>query len=59
MLLRCDVVGNYTEMEMHIFTEIVRIQMLLMGMLEPPLRGERYDSRRSSQHMYIVLACFP
>ncbi len=28
-------------MEMHIFTELVGIQMLLMGTLEPLLRGDR------------------
>jgi hypothetical protein len=41
MLLRSDVVGSHTEMEMHIFTELVGIQMLLMGTLEPLLRGEK------------------
>jgi hypothetical protein len=28
-------------MEMHIFTELVGIQMLLMGTLEPLLRGDK------------------
>jgi len=41
MLLRSDVVGSHTGMEMHIFTELVGIQMLLMGTLEPLLRGEK------------------
>ena len=41
MLLRSDLVGTHTEMEMHIFTELVGIQMLLMGTLEPLLRGEK------------------
>jgi len=41
VLLRSDVIGNHTEMEMHIFTELVGIQMLLMGTLEPLLRGEK------------------
>jgi hypothetical protein len=41
ILLRRDVIGTHTEMEMHIFTELVGIQMLLMGTLEPLLRGER------------------
>jgi hypothetical protein len=41
VLLRSDVVGSHTEMEMHIFTELVSIQMLLMGTLEPLLRGEK------------------
>ena len=41
VLLRSDVVGNHTEMEMHIFTELVGIQMLLMNTLEPLLRGDK------------------
>ena len=41
VLPRSDVVGSHTEMEMHIFTELVGIQMLLMGTLEPLLRGEK------------------
>ena len=41
ILLRSDVVGSHTEMEMHIFTELVGIQMLLMGTLEALLRGEK------------------
>ena len=40
MLLRPEAVGKSTEMEMHIFTELVGIQMLLMSTLEPILRGE-------------------
>ena len=41
VLLRADVVSGRTEMEMHIFTELVGIQMLLMGTLEPLLRGDK------------------
>ena len=41
VLLRADVVGGCTEMELHIFTELVGIQMLLMGTLEPLLRGDK------------------
>jgi hypothetical protein len=41
ILLRNDVLGRHTEMEMHIFTELVGIQMLLMGTLEPLLRGDK------------------
>jgi hypothetical protein len=41
ILLRGDVIGRHTEMEMHIFTELVGIQMLLMGTLEPLLRGDK------------------
>ena len=40
-LLRGTVASNRAEMEMHIFTELVGIQMLLMNALEPLLRGEK------------------
>lgn len=40
LLLRPEAIGKSTEMEMHIFTELVGIQMLLMNTLEPILRGE-------------------
>jgi len=32
---------SQTQMEMHIFTELVGIQMLLMNTLEPLLRGDK------------------
>jgi len=41
LLLRGAVVGNPAPMEMHIFTELVGIQMLLMNTLEPLLRGDK------------------
>ena len=41
LLLRGAVVSNRGEMEMHIFTELVGIQMLLMNALDPLLRGEK------------------
>lgn len=34
-------VGTNSEMGMHIFTELVGVQMLLMNTLEPLLRGEK------------------
>jgi len=40
-LLGSVVVGSHTDMEMHIFTELVGIQMLLMNTLEPLLRGDK------------------
>ena len=40
-LLGSVVVGNHTDMEVHIFTELVGIQMLLMNTLEPLLRGDK------------------
>lgn len=41
LLLRGAVASNRGEMEMHLFTELVGIQMLLMNALEPLLRGEK------------------
>jgi hypothetical protein len=41
LLLRGAIAANRGEMEMHIFTELVGIQMLLMNALEPLLRGEK------------------
>ena len=41
LLLRGAVATNRGEMEMHIFTELVGIQMLLMNALDPLLRGEK------------------
>jgi len=40
------VASNRDEMEMHIFTELVGIQMLLMNTLEPLLRGEKLDQEQ-------------
>ena len=41
LLLNSVVVGSHTQMEKHIFTELVGIQMLLMNTLEPLLRGDK------------------
>jgi hypothetical protein len=41
LLLHGVVVGSHTPMDMHIFTELVGIQMLLMNTLEPLLRGDK------------------
>jgi hypothetical protein len=41
LLLNSVVVGSHTQMEMHIFTKLVGIQMLLMNTLEPLLRGDK------------------
>ena len=40
-LLRGAATSIRGEMEMHLFTELVGIQMLLMNALEPLLRGEK------------------
>jgi hypothetical protein len=41
VLLRAAAFASHSEMELHIFTELVGIQMLLMNTLEPLLRGEK------------------
>ena len=41
LLLHGVVVGSHTPMDLHIFTELVGIQMLLMNTLEPLLRGDK------------------
>ena len=41
LLLRGTVVGSHASMDMHIFTELVGIQMLLMNTLEPLLGGDK------------------
>lgn len=41
LLLGGVVVGSHTPMDMHIFAELVGIQMLLMNTLEPLLRGDK------------------
>ena len=43
LLLRGAVADNRGQLEMHIFTELVGIQMLLMHALEPILRGENLE----------------
>lgn len=40
LLLRGAISANRGEMELHLFTELVGIQMLLMSALEPLLRGD-------------------
>jgi len=41
LLLRGAVASSRGEMEIHLFTELVGIQMLLMNALDPLLRGEK------------------
>ena len=43
LLLRGAVTDNRGQLEMHIFIELVGIQMLLMNALEPILRGEKLE----------------
>ena len=38
--------GDSEQLEMHIFTELVGIQMLLMNTLEPILRGDKMTQER-------------
>jgi hypothetical protein len=42
--------SSQAQMEMHIFTELVGIQMLLMNTLEPLLRGDRI----AQEHLTIL-----
>ena len=48
VLLRGEAGGSRNDMDMHIFTELVGIQMLLMNTLEPLLRGDRIEPDRVS-----------
>jgi len=41
LLLNGAVASDHREMETHLFTELVGIQMLLMNALDPLLRGEK------------------
>ena len=43
VLLRPEALGKGTEMEVHLFTELIGIEMLMMKTLEPILRGERLE----------------
>jgi hypothetical protein len=54
ILLHGDVLGKHTEMEMHIFTELVGIQMLLMNTLEPLLCGEKLTREEVKAHFRLV-----
>ena len=48
-LLRRADAENTGQMEMHIFSELVGIQMLLMGTLEPLLRGANLPAEQVDQ----------
>jgi hypothetical protein len=54
LLLRNVAVGGGTEMEMHVFTELVGIQMLLMNTLEPLLCGEKLSREEVKAHFRQV-----
>lgn len=41
VLLRGEATSRQSEIDMHIFTELVGLQMLLMDTLEPLLRGDK------------------
>lgn len=49
VLLRADSEGRKSEMEMHIFTELIGIQMLLMGALEPLLKSLNMSAEQVDQ----------
>jgi hypothetical protein len=46
LLLRGAISTNRGEMELHVFTELVGIQMLLMSSLEPLLRGDKLSQEQ-------------
>jgi hypothetical protein len=54
LLLRAVETGNQNPMEMHIFTELVGIQMLLMDTLEPLLCGEKLTREQVAAHFRQV-----
>jgi hypothetical protein len=41
LLVLCTITSRTSWLEMHLFTELVGIQMLLMNALDPLLRGEK------------------
>lgn len=43
LLLRGAIASDRGDMQIHLFTELVGIQMLLMSALDPLLRGEKMD----------------
>jgi hypothetical protein len=47
MLLRSAIVGGPLEMQTHILTELVGVQMLLINTLEPLLCGDKISRGRS------------
>jgi hypothetical protein len=54
LLLRGAVSENRGAMDMHIFTELVGIQMLLMNTLEPLLSGEKLSPEQVAAHFRQV-----
>lgn len=54
LLLRGAIVDNRGAMDMHIFTELVGIQMLLMNTLEPLLCGETLSPEQVAAHFRQV-----
>ncbi len=54
VLLRGDAAATHDEMEMHIFTELVGLQMLLMNTLEPLLCGEKLTREQVATHFRQV-----
>ena len=54
VLLRGDAPGGHGEMDMHIFTELVGIQMLLMSTLEPLLCGDKLTREQVAAHFRQV-----
>ena len=58
VLLRGDANGRRAEMEMHLFTELVGIEMLMMKTLEPILRTTCVAKRRGLRIRLTPIECF-
>jgi len=54
LLLRGAATGKHGDMEMHVFTELVGIQMLLMNTLEPLLCGDKLTREQVASHFRQV-----
>jgi hypothetical protein len=54
LLLRNVTIGTHTDIEMHVFTELVGIQILLMNTLEPLLCGEKLTREQVKAHFRQV-----
>jgi hypothetical protein len=54
VLLHGDAAGRQGEMDVHIFTELVGIQMLLMNTLEPLLCDEKLTREQVAAHFRQV-----
>jgi hypothetical protein len=52
LLLRCAIADHRSDMELHIFIELVGIEMLMMKTLEPVLRWRKNLNRSRAVHRW-------